>query len=355
MCGIAGYFETRPESGAGMESLARRMALAIRYRGPDDEGAWADPEQGIALGHRRLSIVDLSPAGHQPMLSHSGRFVIVFNGEIYNHGSLRERLESSHEAPRWRGHSDTEVFLACVDAWGLQRTLERTTGMFAMAVWDRETASLTLVRDRLGEKPLYYGWQGNTFLFGSELRALKAHPAFRAELDRGSIALLLRHNMVPGPHSIYQGIFKLPAGTSLTVSRTDRSRTPVAYWSLAQIAQAGAADPFAGSEQEALQELEERLGTAVRGQMLADVPLGALLSGGLDSSTIVALMQKHATRPVRTFTIGFEEREYDEAANARAVAAHLGTEHTELRLTGSDAQAVVPHLADIYDEPVRRI
>jgi asparagine synthase (glutamine-hydrolysing) len=325
------------------------MADTLHHRGPDDGGAWVDDAAGIALGHRRLSILDLSPAGHQPMASSCGRFVIAFNGEIYNHLELRARFEGQ----QWRGHSDTETLLACFETWGIEKTLESAVGMFAIALWDRETRTLTLARDRMGEKPLYYGWQGegDTFLFGSELKALKAHPAFRAQVDRGALALLLRHNYVPAPYSIYEGIYKLPAGTYLQLRPGHRDAEPMAYWSLAEVAERGMASPFAGSDDEALDALEQHLGAAVRSQMMADVPLGALLSGGLDSTTIVALMQANSSRPVRTFTIGFDEREYDEATHARAVAKHLGTDHTELRLSGEDALALVPQMPAMYDEP----
>ncbi len=369
MCGLAGFLVANASTHGGIADTAERMALSIQHRGPDDGGVWLHEEAGVALGHRRLSILDLSPAGHQPMMSASGRYVIAFNGEIYNHLDLRRRLNNPPTQPlscreggrSWRGHSDTETLLACFETWGIRETLERAVGMFAIALWDREARTLTLARDRLGEKPLYYGWQGETFLFGSELKALRAHPAFRAGIDRGALALLLRHNYVPAPYSIYEGIWKLPAGTYLQVSaRSPLSPGPSptqgggeikAYWSLAEVAEQGVGAPFAGSDTEALDALEQCLGAAVRGQMVADVPLGALLSGGLDSATITALMQAKSTRPVRTFTIGFEERAYDEAAHARAVAAHLGTDHTELRLSSDDALALVPQMPAMYDEP----
>jgi asparagine synthase (glutamine-hydrolysing) len=264
---------------------------------------------------------------------------------------LRQRLESEGAAPPWRGHSDTETVLAAIDAWGVDKTLKRSVGMFALALWDRRERALWLARDRVGEKPLYYGWQGETFLFGSELKALRAHPAFHAGVDRDALTLLLRHNYVPGPYSIYAGIQKLPPGTWLKLAAGQREAEPVAYWSLAEVAERGTSHPFEGSEAEALDALELHLGNAVRGQMMADVPLGALLSGGIDSTLITALMQANSSRPVRTFTIGFDEREYDESSHARAVAAHLGTEHTELRLSGSDALALVPQLPNMYDEP----
>lgn len=350
MCGLAGFW-TYALHDADLAAIALAMADRIRHRGPDDEGAWVDAECGIAIAHRRLSILDLSPAGHQPMLSASGRWVLVYNGEVYNHLELRRCLEAEGSAPPWRGHSDTETLLAAIEAWGIEETLSRSVGMFALALWDRAERALWLARDRIGEKPLFYGWQGDTFLFGSELKALRAHPAFNGEVDRGALALLLRHNYVPSPHSIYAGIHKLPPGTWMKLGTGQRDMQPVRYWSLAEIAERGTASPFAGSESEAVDELERHLGNAVRGQMVADVPLGALLSGGIDSSLIAALMQANSARAVRTFTIGFDEKAYDEATHARAVAAHLGTEHTEMRLSSNDALALIPQLPSMYDEP----
>ena len=285
------------------------------------------------------------------MHSASGRWVIAYNGEVYNHQDLRAKLEAAGSAPEWRGHSDTETLLACIDAWGVERTLQASVGMFAIALWDRSERMLYLARDRIGEKPLYYGWQGETFLFGSELKALRAHPSFNAAVDRGALALLLRHNYIPAPYSIWQGIRKLSPGTLLRVAWGARELQPQAYWSLADVAERGTAHPFAGSEEEAINGLEQRLCAAVRGQMMADVPLGALLSGGIDSSLITALMQANSSRPVRTFTIGFDDKQYDEATHARAVAAHLGTEHTEMRLAATDALGLIPALPSMYDEP----
>ena len=350
MCGFTGFFSQGTPAGDARE-IAKAMADRIAHRGPDDSGVWSDADSGITLAHRRLSIVDLSAAGHQPMLSGNGRWVLAYNGEIYNHLDMRKQLGAEGSAPDWRGHSDTETLLACIQAWGVDATLKRSVGMFAMALWDREERALWLARDRIGEKPLYYGWQGNTFLFGSELKALRAHPSFNASVDRGALALLLRHNYVPGPHSIYDGIHKLPPGTWLKMDAGRREAEPVAFWSLSEIAEDGFANPFTGSDSEAVDALEVHLGKAVRGQMMADVPLGALLSGGIDSSLITALMQAGSTRPVRTFTIGFDEKEYDEAVHARAVAAHLGTEHTEMRLSANDALALIPQLPEMYDEP----
>lgn len=350
MCGLTGFWQP----GAGSDALApvvRSMANRIAHRGPDDSGEWVDASAGLALGHRRLSIVDLSSAGHQPMLSASQRYVLAYNGEIYNHAELRRQLDAADAAPRWRGHSDTETLLACVEAWGIEATLERSVGMFAIALWDRQERALSLARDRAGEKPLYYGWQGSTFLFGSELKSLRAHPAFNAAVDRGALALLLRHNYIPAPLSIHEGILKLPPGTWLTLRSGVRELQPRAYWSLAEVAERASADPFMGSDEQAVDELERLLGKAVAGQRVAEVPLGALLSGGIDSSLITALMQAGSSDPVRTFTIGFEDQAYDEASHARAVAAHLGTHHTELRLSASDALDVIPRLPSIYDEP----
>ena len=356
MCGFAGFLGGRsPHGSEGDEALLRRMADTIANRGPDDSGYWSDREHRIALGHRRLSIVDLSCAGHQPMVSGSGRYMLAYNGEIYNHSTLRTELERRDQRPAWRGHSDTEALLAGFDAWGIEPTVKRVVGMFAFAVWDRQTRSLTLGRDRAGEKPLYYGWQGRgedaAFLFGSELKALRAHPSFQAEVDRGALSLLLRHNCIPSPYSIYQGIAKLRPGNLLTVSLRQREPTVWPYWSAPAVAVEGVANAFDGTPGEAVDALEELLSDAVRQQMMADVPLGAFLSGGVDSSTIVALMQSQSSRPVKTFTIGFHEHGYDEAVHAKAVANHLGTDHTELYVTAEQARAVIPRLPAMYDEP----
>ena len=354
MCGLVGFFGGNAVAD-GDAALLQRMADTIANRGPDDSGYWLDADQRIGFGHRRLSIVDLSPAGHQPMVSASGRYVLAFNGEIYNHMALRVDLDKSALAPAWRGHSDTETLLAGFAAWGVQATVARCIGMFAFAVWDREARTLTLGRDRLGEKPLYYGWQGQgeqaTFLFGSELKALKAHPAFAAAIDRNALSLLLRHNYIPAPYSIYQGIAKLEAGCLLTVSLARREPEVVQYWSAAAVATAGCAKPFAGTDNQAVDALEVLLKSAVQQQMMADVPLGAFLSGGIDSSTVVALMQAQSARPVKTFTIGFNEAGYNEAVHAKAVAAHLRTDHTELYVTPKQAQDVIPRLPHLYCEP----
>jgi asparagine synthase (glutamine-hydrolysing) len=352
MCGLVGFLERGTIASASAGALVRAMGERITHRGPDDSGTWVDAQAGIALAHRRLSIVDLSPAGHQPMHSHSGRFVVVFNGEIYNHKQLRERLDQSGATTSsWRGNSDTEVMLAAFDAWGIEQTLKECIGMFAMAVWDRAKRELILARDRVGEKPLYYGWQGETFLFASQMKAFRPHPSFRGEIDRDAITLLLRHSYVPAPFSIYKGILKLPPGTFFRLTEGRREGTCHQYWSLDDAAAEGNARPFTGNEQSAAEALETRLSEAVALQMVADVPLGAFLSGGIDSSTIVALMQKLSSRPVKTFTIGFNERGYDEARYAKAVAHHLGTEHTELYVSPEQARSVIPELPEIYDEP----
>lgn len=345
MCGLWGVLGARLD-----EADICRMGATLHHRGPDDAGVWLDADAGITLGHRRLAILDLSPAGHQPMLSACGRYVVAFNGEIYNHLDLRTELAAAGAAPVWRGHSDTETLLAAIAHFGLTAALTRMTGMFALALWDRQQRVLHLVRDRLGEKPLYYGWLGRSFVFASELKALRVHPHWRGEVDRAALTLLLRHGYVPAPGSIYRGIHKLLPGSVLTLA-ADGSFTTVAYWSARCVAEQGQAQRFAGSEAEALQELERLLMRAVGRQMLADVPLGAFLSGGVDSSTIVALMQAQSARPVRTFTIGFHEAGYNEAEHALAVARHLGTEHTELYVTAQQALDVIPRLPLLYDEP----
>jgi asparagine synthase (glutamine-hydrolysing) len=329
------------------------MANTLRHRGPDDAGVWVDAAAGVALGHRRLSILDLSPAGHQPMVSPSGRYVIVFNGEIYNCQQLRRELDQvTIGGLSFRGHSDTEVMLKAFEHWGVQRAIRQMNGMFAFALWDRHERILCLGRDRLGEKPLYYGWIGKRFLFASELKALQCCPDFSPGINRHALALYMRHNCIPAPYSIYEGVYKLLPATVLVVSaETPDPVVPIPYWSLKEVIERGAADPFTGSEQEAVGELETLLRDAVKIRMLADVPLGAFLSGGVDSSTVVALMQAQSERPVKTFTIGSCEADYDEAGSAKAVAQYLGTEHTELYVTPTEAMAVIPRLPEIYDEP----
>jgi asparagine synthase (glutamine-hydrolysing) len=349
MCGISGFW--RPGEPVDT-AIAERMTQALVHRGPDDGDVWVEAEAGLALGHRRLAIVDLSPAGHQPMHSACGRYVIVFNGEIYNHLALRAELKKAYAAPAWRGHSDTETLLATLANWGIEAGLQRLVGMFAFALWDKQTRKLTLARDRLGEKPLYYGWQNGAFLFGSELKALAAHPDFGGKIDRSVLPLYFRHSYVPAPHSIYAGIFKLEPGHFLTLSgAADKTLQAQAYWSLISVAKNAMADPFTGSPADAVDGLDVLLRQAVSGQMMADVPLGAFLSGGVDSSTVVALMQSLANRPIKTFTIGFTEQGYNEAEHAKAVARHLGTDHSELYVSPAEALGVIPLLPTLYDEP----
>ncbi|GFO59340.1 asparagine synthetase B [Geomonas silvestris] len=348
MCGIAGYLAPGEKTAHFDETLSA-MADALRHRGPDDGGLWYDAEKGVGLAHRRLAILDLSGAGHQPMHAASGRYVLAFNGEIYNFRELqRELAELGH---CFRGHSDTEVMLAAFDAWGVAAALSRFTGMFAFALWDRQRDMLYLARDRAGEKPLYYGWCGGSFLFSSELKALRRHPDWHGGVDPFSLHLLLRYTYLPAPHCIHPGVYKLPAGSLLTLSRGGASGSEriIPYWSLLETLHR--AEPFTGNDPEALQVLDAALSRAVKRQMVADVPLGAFLSGGIDSSTVVALMQAQSAQPVKTFTIGFHEKGYDEAAQARAVARHLGTEHTELYVTDREALEVIPQLPRLYDEP----
>jgi asparagine synthase (glutamine-hydrolysing) len=379
MCGLVGFLGGVADAD-GDEDLLRDMADSLVHRGPDDSGFWCDKEQRIGLGHRRLAIVDLSPAGHQPMVSASGRHVISFNGEIYNHLDLRRELEKFVRVPNlkvpltlasypewqgnesgegvgiaWRGHSDTETLLAGIEVWGLEATLKKAIGMFAIALWDKSECTLTLARDRIGEKPLYYGWQGigkgRVFLFGSELNALKAHPTFFAEIDRGALCLLLRHNYIPAPYCIYQGIAKLLPGCLLSISLEKPEPKLWKYWDTVKVACAGVAQPFVGTPEQAVDALEALAKDAVRQQMMADVPLGAFLSGGIDSSTVVALMQSQSSLPVKTFTIGFGEEGYNEAVHAKAVARHLGTEHTELYVSPQQVMEVIPRLPGLYCEP----
>ena len=363
MCGITGFLSRHSDD---LALSLRQMTDTLQHRGPDNSGSWLDQHSGVGLGHRRLAILDLSPTGHQPMLSYSGRYVIVFNGEVYNHLALRNQLEVSEDQQRaWQGHSDTETLLACFEAWGIQKSLQNFVGMFAFAVWDRQERQLTLARDRMGEKPLYYGWCNGSFLFGSELKALRQYPGFTNPIARDVLPLYLRSSYIPAPYSIYQGIYKLEPGCMLTVDATgsyiepasaphapckDTGWTLERYWSLHDQVSNREQDMILG-EQDALSSLEIALAESVRIQSRADVPLGAFLSGGIDSSLIAALMQGQATKPIKTFTIGFEEDGYSEAVYAKAVAEHLHTEHTELYLNASQAMEVIPLLPTLYDEP----
>lgn len=350
MCGIAGMFDPGGVCDAEAQAILAAMTGVLRHRGPDDSGTWVHPAAGIALGHRRLAILDLSPLGHQPMHSMDGRYVITFNGEIYNFRALRDELATRGRT--FRGRSDTEVLLAAISEWTVRPAVERLNGMFAFALWDRAERTLHLVRDRAGEKPLYYGWLGETLLFGSELKALRAHPAFHSDIDRDALALFLRHGYIAAPHTIYRGVYKLPPGTLLSLKAGGGAHVaPVQYWSARQAAARGLSDPFTQSLSCAVDECDALLRDAVKLRMEADVPLGAFLSGGIDSSTVVALMQAQSSRPVKTFAIGFQEARYNEAPRAAAVARHLGTEHTELYATPAEALAVIPQLPTLYDEP----
>lgn len=363
MCGIAGLIA----AGSRDAAVVHGMAHTLAHRGPDDEGVWIDADARVGLGHRRLSIVDMSPAGHQPMLSSNGRFVLTLNGEIYNHRETRAALEREGAVPEggWRGHSDTETFIEAIAAWGLATALDRCVGMFAFALWDRNRRTLSLVRDRFGEKPLYYGWAGRDFIFASELKAMRAHPRFAADVDRSALDLFARRGYVRAPLSIYRGIFKVEPGCVLEldgeVVRHPLTEAPRVgssggglsysrYWSYRGVLQAGMADPIR-SESEAVEELERVLAVTVAGQSMADVPVGAFLSGGIDSSTVVALYQKYSSQPVRTFTIGFAESAYDESADAQSVARHFGTRHHQQLVTVREAQDVIPSIPAIYDEP----
>ena len=352
MCGIVGLWGPLE----GKAQILAESCHRIRLRGPDSKGFWEDGQAGVAFGHVRLAIQDLTEAGHQPMVSACGRYILTYNGEVYNHLEMRAELEKAGHAPAWRGHSDTETILAYAAAFGVEAMLRAAVGMWAIALWDRQTRSLTLARDRMGEKPLYYGYVGATLVFSSQLKGLSPVPGFGRTIDRNALASFMRHNYVPAPQSIYEGIRKLPAASWVVISEAQLGArdmpAPQAYWSAMQVADAGQRQPrqFA-TDNEAADALQAVLTQAVRGQMISDVSLGAFLSGGIDSSTIAALMQSQSNVPVRTFAIGFHEKEYDEAPHAKAVATHLGTDHAELYVTAQDALDVVPGLADIYDEP----
>lgn len=357
MCGFAGFFGNL--YNINTSQILINMANAISHRGPDSSGIWYDTNEGIGFSHRRLSIIDLTEAGHQPMTSHSGRYVIVFNGEIYNHLSLRNKLEKTSEVLIWRGLSDTETLLQAFEIWGVFKTLSLISGMFSIALWDKKLHELTLARDRFGEKPLYYGWQRSEsdchFLFGSELKSLKKHPSFQNKINRDALTLLLRYNNIPAPYSIYDQIWKLPAGHYIVLKSNNFSQKTLPrakqYWSLSQIATNSNRNSWKMNDKASVNKLEKLLLNVVSNQMVADVPLGAFLSGGIDSSLIVSLMQKKSRKPVKTFTIGFNEDNFNEAKHAKLIARHLGTEHTELYLKASDAIMVIPNLPEIYDEP----
>ena len=363
MCGLIGVLGSRCSPETDLCETVSAMTACLGHRGPDAEGIWI--ADGIALGHMRLSILDLSPAGAQPMLSASSRYVIAYNGEIYNHLELRQEMEASGAAQAWRGHSDTETLLAAFEYWGLDETLRRAAGMFAIALWDCREQRLFLARDRMGEKPLYWGWVGKALVFGSELKALRQYPGFPRGICREATVQYLRFGYIPAPRSIHRGIYKLEPGCILEVKGSAPEAAPEKplrpgeslgnlsirrYWSLNRLIENGAEDQF-GNEEEALTALDTTLNRAVSRQMIADVPLGAFLSGGVDSSLIVALMQQQSCRPVQTFTVGFENADFDESPYAASVAQHLGTDHTALVVTNAETWNVIPNLPDLYDEP----
>ncbi len=351
MCGIAGFIDIGKNLNAdALSSTVSGMNDVLSHRGPDGAGIWVDQEAGIALAHRRLAIIDLSELGYQPMESHSGRYVITFNGEIYNFLSLKPKLEG--KGHRFRGTSDTEVLLAAIEEWGLKHALTEINGMFAFALWDRQERVLHLARDRMGKKPIYYGWSGQTFLFGSELKALRKHPDFVPEIDRNVLSVYTRHNYVPTPWSIYKGIYKLPAASFISLSEgSSRDVQPELYWDLKAIAEEGVSSSYNPPFDDALNELDSILNTSVAERMISDVPLGSFLSGGIDSSLVTAIMQKNAQNPVKTFCIGFEESGYNEAPFAKDIAQHLGTDHVEYFVTAEEARNVIPDIPFMFDEP----
>ena len=348
MCGIAGFVDLNGFDVKKAINIGKAMGKTIEHRGPDHSGLWFDKNFGVVLVHQRLSIIDLSKSAHQPMLSASGRYVISFNGEIYNHKDLRLELNKLGKATSWRSQSDTETILACIDTYGLKGTLKKLIGMFSLALWDNATKEIYLARDRVGEKPLYYGKIGKLLLFGSELKAIRAHPDFIPKINRNALNLYLRHNYIPQPYSIYQGIKKLPPGHFINLTKNAK---PESFWSLNKIVTSAKHNQFKGNEEEALNVLDKSLLNAVKGQMLADVPLGGFLSGGVDSSLILALMQEQSLKPVKSFSIGFDDKNFDEAPFAKRIASHLGTEHNELYVNAKQARNVIPNLPKLYDEP----
>ena len=356
MCGINGFYS---KSLSNFDDVIVKMNSAISHRGPDTNGAWSDKNLGIVLGHQRLSIIDVSSSGNQPMQSSSGRYILTYNGEIYNYLKIRKELEMNNANIKWKGNSDTEILLESIDFWGIELTLQKIQGMFAFGIWDQKMRRLILARDRIGEKPLYYGWQGEgnnrVFLFGSELKALKVHPEFNGQINRDAIALQLRHNCIPAPYTIYKDIYKLLPGNYLELKHTDLKKEllgyPKKYWSLTSSLMHGNKNQLKFNEDEIQKDLEENLKISVKKQMISDVPIGAFLSGGVDSSTVVALMQSQSHQPVKTFTVGFNESEYNEAKFAKKIAKHLGTNHTELYVSPKTAMEVIPKISTIYDEP----
>ena len=355
MCGIAGFLSDNFEGP--LKSCLKQMAGSLHHRGPDDQGEWSDDNLGLGLCHTRLSILDLSSAGHQPIISSSGRYIMVYNGEIYNHLSLRKELQKRHPDHQWRGTSDTETLLACIELWGMKQALQKTRGMFAIALWDCQEKQLYLARDRYGEKPLYYGWQNDSFLFGSELKALKMHPNFKGEINRDALNLFIKYSYIQAPYSIYEGIYKLEPGTYLCLNvetykkNKEKNLNYEVYWSLKETSQNSLASSYSYDEKSAISQLDELLSNVIKEQMISDVPLGSFLSGGIDSSTITAIMQAQSNRPVETFTIGFNEQGYDEAKCAKAISKHLGTRHEEFYVSPQEALDVIPLLPKLYDEP----
>lgn len=347
MCGITGILSRQKICHQSLNLMISKL----NHRGPDDNGIWVNNDCGIGLGHARLSIIDTTSAGHQPMCSASGRYVIAFNGEIYNHLNLRLELENASKNIKWRGTSDTETLLCGFDIWGIPKTIEKINGMFAFSVWDNINKELSLVRDRFGEKPLYYGWQGKYFLFSSELKAIKQHPAFEGEINRNALTLLMRNGVIPAPYSIYQGIKKLLPGHILTISLNDSLTESCSYWNANSVITSNLSHPFKGTVESAVSELDKLLRNVVTSQMQSDVPLGAFLSGGIDSSVITAMMQDISKGPINTFTLGFQDTDYNEAEHAKAIAKYLGTNHTELYVTSEQTLEVIPKLASMYCEP----
>jgi asparagine synthase (glutamine-hydrolysing) len=353
MCGIAGLLRKRDDHQTPIGDCVARMTAALAHRGPDASDIWTDAAAGIAFGHRRLSVLELTAAGAQPMHSDCARFTVTFNGEIYNHLDIRAKLEAAGSAPNWKGHSDTETLLYAVRCWGIEGALQRFNGMFAFAIWDARDKTLTLCRDRFGEKPLFYGWIGTDLVFASELKAFAAHPNWRGTIDRGALTAFMRYCYVPAPRTIWEGVRKLNSGSRVTFSRAGEANylpESSAYWSMRQRVVAGQRERLTDPAETGA-ELERLLSQAVRRQLLSDVPVGAFLSGGIDSSTIVALMQAQSARPIKTFSIGFAETAFNEAIHARGVARHLATDHTELIVAAADARDVIPKLAQMYDEP----
>ena len=357
MCGIAGFLTKKNINNNRIKEITQLMCNKIVHRGPNSSGEWSNEDYGLGIGHRRLSIIDLSKSGHQPMLSHSGRYIISFNGEIYNYKLLKIKLEKQFNQINWRGNSDTEVFLQMIEQYGLIRALDQVTGMFAFSLWDNKEKRLSLVRDRMGEKPLYYGWQGNSFLFASELKAMRNHPDWVGEINRNSIAIFIRHNCIPAPHTIFNDIYKLVPGKILTIEYNNTNHMqgvypPLhTYWSLKKSAEAGLSNRVNDNEKEIVDELERMLLTTIYQQMNSDVALGSFLSGGIDSSLITLLMQKQSNKKINTFTIGIDLKGYNEAEYAKSIAKYLGTDHTELYVTKNDLLEVVPKIPYLYDEP----